>query len=63
LKYKNKLEDTNFFLLKREIEKKNKDKKIKRMRTRLKKIAYHKLGFRDKIKNKSKFYKKIKNKN
>jgi len=36
---------------------------IKRMRTKLKKITYLKLELNEEIKNKSKFYKKIKNKN
>ena len=33
------------------------------MEIKLKKITYPRLGFNDKTKNKSKFYKKIKNKN
>ena len=33
------------------------------MRTKLKKITYLKLELNEEIKNKSKFYKKIKNKN
>jgi hypothetical protein len=36
---------------------------IKRMRTKLKKLTYLKLELNEEIKNKSKFYKKIKNKN
>jgi hypothetical protein len=36
---------------------------IKRMRTKLKKLAYLNLELNEEIKNKSKFYKKIKNKN
>jgi len=54
--------------LKGEIEKINQFKKkdnktIKRIRIKLKKIAYHKLGLNDEIENKSKFYKRAKNKN
>ena len=33
------------------------------MRVKLKKIKYYELGLKDEIKNKSKFYKKINNKN
>jgi hypothetical protein len=36
---------------------------IKRMRNKLKKLIYLKLELNEEIKNKSKFYKKIKNKN
>jgi hypothetical protein len=51
--------------LKGEIEKKNhfnKRKKIKRIRTKLVKIIYHKFGLEDEIENKFKFYKKAKKK-
>jgi len=47
---------------KNQFNKRNK-KIIKRMEIKLKKITYPRLGFNDKTKNKSKFYKKIKNKN
>ena len=40
-----------------------KNKTIKRIRTRLKKITYYKFRFNDEIENKQKFYKRIKNKN
>jgi hypothetical protein len=33
------------------------------MKTKLKKITYHKLGLKNKIKNNSKFHKRTKNKN
>jgi hypothetical protein len=36
---------------------------IKITRIKLNKITYHKLGLKDKIENKFKFYKMIKNKN
>ena len=51
--------------MKGEIEKKNhfnKRKKIKRIRTKLVKIIYHKFGLEDEIGNKFKFYKKAKKK-
>jgi hypothetical protein len=58
------------FLLKGEIKKKNqfnkrtkKKKTIKRIRTTLKKIIYHKLRLKDVIEKKKKFYKRVKNKN
>jgi hypothetical protein len=38
-------------------------KDIKRMRTKLDKITYHKLRLKDVIENNSRFYKKNKNKN
>jgi len=40
----------------------NLTKNIKRMRTKLIKIIYHKFGLKDKIKNKLNFYKKAKKK-
>jgi hypothetical protein len=40
----------------------NKRKKIKRIRTKLVKIIYHKFGLEDEIENKFKFYKKAKKK-
>jgi hypothetical protein len=69
IEIKNKLEDNyNFFYwrvkLKRKINLiKGQNKRIKRMRIKLKKIIYHKLGLNDEIENKSKFYKWFKNKN
>jgi hypothetical protein len=44
--------------LKRRINITKKTKKIKRIKFKLKKITYHKLGLKDKIENKSKFYKR-----
>jgi hypothetical protein len=40
-----------------------KKKTIKRIRTTLKKIIYHKLRLKDVIEKKKKFYKRVKNKN
>ena len=65
MKYKIKIN----FWLKGEIEKKNQFNKktknitIKRMKTKLENITYHKLGWNDENKNKSKFYRREKNKN
>jgi hypothetical protein len=62
IEIKNKLEDNyNFFIEGLNWKKinliKGQNKKIKRMRIKLKKIIYHKLGLNDEIENKSKFYK------
>jgi hypothetical protein len=55
LKQKNRLKDNYNFLLKDEIKKRSqfnkRIKKIKRMRIKLKKITYHKLGINDEIEN------------
>ena len=65
MKYKIKIN----FWLKGEIEKKNQFNKktknitIKRMKTKLENITYHKLGWNDENENKSKFYRREKNKN
>jgi hypothetical protein len=51
--------------LKGEIKKKNnfnKRKKIKRTRTKLVKIIYHKFGLKNKIEKKKKFHKEVKKK-
>jgi len=68
MRIKTEIKNTNFFLLKGEIKKKNwfnimqKKKKSKEWEPNWKK-QHSKLGLNDEIENKSKFYKKIKNKN
>jgi hypothetical protein len=69
MRIKIEIENQNKFLIegwnwkKNQFNKKTKNITIKRMKTKLENITYHKLGWNDENKNKSKFYRREKNKN